>query len=120
MASASEQLAVNMNLGVFAKAKELQQRLLFTLFILIVYRIGTFVPIPGMDMQAFQAAFDGGAAGGGLLGRLNMFAGGAVERMAIFALNVMPYISASIIMTLMKGSLPSLKELHKDGEQGRM
>jgi len=119
MASASEQLAANMNLGVFAKAKELQQRLLFTLFILIVYRIGTFVPIPGMDMQAFQAAFDGGAAGGGLLGRLNMFAGGAVERMAIFALNVMPYISASIIMTLMKGSLPSLKELDKDGEQGR-
>ena len=119
MASASEQLAANMNLGVFAKAKELQQRLLFTLFILIVYRIGTFVPIPGMDMQVFQAAFDGGAAGGGLLGRLNMFAGGAVERMAIFALNVMPYISASIIMTLMKGSLPSLKELDKDGEQGR-
>ena len=119
MASASEQLAANMNLGVFAKAKELQQRLLFTLFILVIYRIGTFVPIPGMDMQAFQAAFDGGAAGGGLLGRLNMFAGGAVERMAIFALNVMPYISASIIMTLMKGSLPSLKELDKDGEQGR-
>ena len=117
MASASEQLAANMNLGVFAKAKELQNRLLFTLFILVVYRIGTFVPIPGMDMQAFQAAFDGG--GGGLLSRLNMFAGGAVERMAIFALNVMPYISASIIMTLMKGSLPSLKELDKDGEQGR-
>ncbi len=117
MASASEQLAANMNLGVFAKAKELQNRLLFTLFILVIYRIGTFVPIPGMDMVAFQAAFDGG--GGGLLGRLNMFAGGAVERMAIFALNVMPYISASIIMTLMKGSLPSLKELDKDGEQGR-
>ncbi|MEP1230491.1 MAG: preprotein translocase subunit SecY, partial [Litorimonas sp.] len=117
MASASEQLAANMNLGVFAKAKELQNRLLFTLFILVIYRIGTFVPIPGMNMDAFQAAFDGG--GGGLLGRLNMFAGGAVERMAIFALNVMPYISASIIMTLMKGSLPSLKELDKDGEQGR-
>ena len=117
MASASEQLAANMNIGVFAKAKELQQRLLFTLFILVIYRIGTFVPVPGMDMNAFQAAFAGG--GGGLLTRLNMFAGGAVERMAIFALNVMPYISASIIMTLMKGSLPSLKELDKDGEQGR-
>ena len=64
MASASEQLAANMNLGVFAKAKELQQRLLFTLFILVVYRIGTFVPIPGMDMQAFQSAFQSG--GGGL------------------------------------------------------
>jgi len=115
MASASEQLAQNMNLGV--KAKELQQRLLFTLFILVVYRIGTFVPVPGMDMGAFQAAFQSG--GGGLLTRLNMFAGGAVERMAIFALNVMPYISASIIMTLMKGSIGSLKELDKDGEQGR-
>ena len=117
MASASEQLAQNMNLGVFAKAKELQQRLLFTLFILIIYRIGTFVPVPGMDMAAFQSAFSAG--GGGLLTRLNMFAGGAVERMAIFALNVMPYISASIIMTLMKGSIGSLKELDKDGEQGR-
>ena len=117
MASASEQLAQNMNLGVFAKAKELQQRLLFTLFILVIYRIGTFVPVPGMDMAAFQSAFSAG--GGGLLTRLNMFAGGAVERMAIFALNVMPYISASIIMTLMKGSIGSLKELDKDGEQGR-
>ncbi|MDC0880975.1 preprotein translocase subunit SecY [Hellea sp.] len=117
MASASEQLAQNMNLGVFAKAKELQQRLLFTLFILIVYRVGTFIPVPGMDITQFQAAFNSG--GGGLLTRLNMFAGGAVERMAIFALNVMPYISASIIMTLMKGSIGSLKELDKDGEQGR-
>jgi len=118
MASASEQLAQNMNLGVFAKAKELQQRLLFTLFILVIYRIGTFVPVPGMDMAAFQAAFSSGNSGN-LLDRLNMFAGGAVERMAIFALNVMPYISASIIMTLMKGSIGSLKELDKDGEQGR-
>jgi len=107
-----------MNFGVFAKAKELQQRLLFTLFILVIYRIGTFVPVPGMDMEAFQAAFSSGQSGT-LFDRLNMFAGGAVERMAIFALNVMPYISASIIMTLMKGSLPSLKELDKDGEQGR-
>jgi preprotein translocase subunit SecY len=117
MASASEQLASNMNLSAFGKAKELQQRLLFTLMILIVYRIGTYVPIPGIDLEKFQSVFASG--GGGLLGRLNMFAGGAVERLAIFALNVMPYISASIIMTLMKGSLPSLKELDKDGEQGR-
>lgn len=117
MASASEQLASNMNLSAFGKAKELQQRLLFTLMILIVYRIGTYVPIPGIDLDKFQNVFASG--GGGLLGRLNMFAGGAVERLAIFALNVMPYISASIIMTLMKGSLPSLKELDKDGEQGR-
>ena len=117
MASASEQLVRNFNPSTFFKAKELQQRLLFTLFILVLYRVGTFVPIPGMDMGAFQNAFEG--QGGGLLTRLNMFAGGAVERMAIFALNVMPYISASIIMTLMKGSIPSLKELDKDGEQGR-
>lgn len=117
MASASEQLASNMNLSAFGKAKELQQRLLFTLMILVVYRIGTYVPIPGIDLEKFQSVFASG--GGGLLGRLNMFAGGAVERLAIFALNVMPYISASIIMTLMKGSIPSLKELDKDGEQGR-
>jgi preprotein translocase subunit SecY len=106
-----------MNLSAFGKAKELQQRLLFTLMILVVYRIGTYVPIPGIDLEKFQSVFASG--GGGLLGRLNMFAGGAVERLAIFALNVMPYISASIIMTLMKGSIPSLKELDKDGEQGR-
>ena len=118
MASASEQLAANMNLGVFSKAKELQKRLLFTLMILVVYRIGTYVPIPGMNMEVFQQAFSGGA-GDGLLGRFNMFSGGAVERMAVFALNVMPYISASIIMTLLKGSVASLKELDKDGEQGR-
>lgn len=117
MASASEQLASNMNLAAFGKAKELQQRLLFTLLILIAYRIGTYVPIPGINLEVFQATFAGQSDG--LLGRLNLFSGGAVERMAVFALNVMPYISASIIMTLMKGSLPSLKELDKDGEQGR-
>jgi len=122
MASASEQLAQNMNFGTFAKAKELQKRLLFTMMILIVYRIGTFIPVPGVNMEAYQQMFTtGGQAGGGggLLSRLNMFAGGAVERMAIFALNVMPYITASIIMTLMKGSIPTLVALDKDGEQGR-
>ena len=122
MASASEQLAQNMNFGTFAKAKELQKRLLFTMMILIVYRIGTFIPVPGVNMEAYQQMFTtGGQAGGGsgLLSRLNMFAGGAVERMAIFALNVMPYITASIIMTLMKGSIPTLIALDKDGEQGR-
>lgn len=123
MASASEQLAANMNLGSFAKAKELQKRILFTLAILVIYRIGTFIPVPGVDMEAFQQVFksggSGGGSGSGLLGRMNMFAGGAVERMAIFALNVMPYITASIIMTLMKGSVPSLQQLDKDGEQGR-
>ena len=118
MASASEQLARNMNWGTFAKAKELQQRLLFTMFILIIYRFGTYVPIPGVNIGAFQELM-GSGGGGGFLDRVNLFAGGAVERMAIFALNVMPYISASIIMTLMKGSLPSLKELDKEGQQGR-
>lgn len=123
MASASEQLAANMNFGSFAKAKELQKRILFTLAILVIYRIGTFIPVPGVDMVAFNQVFDSGSSGGGdgngLLIRMNMFAGGAVERMAIFALNVMPYITASIIMTLMKGSIPSLQQLDKDGEQGR-
>lgn len=124
MASAAEQLAANMSIGAFGKAKDLQKRLLFTMMILIVYRIGTFIPVPGVDMveysKIFGAAGAAGSEGGaGLLGRMNMFAGGAVERMAVFALNVMPYITASIIMTLMKGSMPSLKQLDKDGEQGR-
>ena len=122
MASASEQLAQNLSLSTFGKAKELQKRLLFTVLILIVYRIGTFIPVPGVDMTAYAQVFTtSGQAGGGagMLTRLNMFAGGAVERMAVFALNVMPYITASIIMTLMKGSIPSLVALDKDGEQGR-
>ena len=118
MVSASEQLARNVSWGTFAKAKELQQRLLFTLFVLVIYRLGTFVPIPGVNTEAFAQTMNGSNFGG-VLDRLNMFAGGAVERMAVFALNVMPYISASIIMTLMKGSIPSLKELDKEGQQGR-
>ncbi|MEE9272218.1 MAG: preprotein translocase subunit SecY [Robiginitomaculum sp.] len=122
MASASEQLASNMNLGSFGKAKELQKRILFTLLILVVYRIGTFIPVPGVDMSSYSQIFSTGSAGGGAAGgfatRMNLFAGGAVERMAVFALNVMPYITASIIMTLMKGSVPSLKALEKEGAQG--
>ena len=118
MVSASEQLARNVSWGTFAKAKELQQRLLFTLFVLVIYRLGTFIPIPGVNTEAFAVTMSGSNFEG-VLDRLNMFAGGAVERMAIFALNVMPYISASIIMTLMKGSIPSLKELDKEGQQGR-
>ncbi|GLQ21711.1 preprotein translocase subunit SecY [Algimonas porphyrae] len=118
MVSAAEQLAQNFRPGTFLKAKELQQRLLFTLGILIIYRLGTYIPVPGVDLAAFSTFLEGGTAGG-FGDRLNMFAGGAVERMAVFALNVMPYISASIIMTLMKGSVPSLKELDKEGQQGR-
>ena len=118
MASAAEQLASNMNFGAFARAKELQQRILFTLFVLIIYRVGTYVPLPGIDPAQFEAAF--GAQQSGVLGMFNMFSGGAVERMAIFALNVMPYISASIIMQLMAATVPSLERLKKEGgEQGR-
>lgn len=118
MVSAAEQLAQNFRPGTFLKAKELQQRLLFTLGILIIYRLGTYIPVPGVDLGVFQGFLDSGTSGG-FGDRLNMFSGGAVERMAVFALNVMPYISASIIMTLMKGSVPSLKELDKEGQQGR-
>ena len=117
MASAAEQLAANINFAAFAKATELQKRIWFTLIALIVYRIGTFIPIPGIDPAAFANAFQQQA--GGILGMFNTFSGGAVERMAIFALNVMPYISASIIMQLMSTSVPSLERLKKEGEVGR-
>ncbi|MGD9982297.1 MAG: preprotein translocase subunit SecY [Hyphomonadaceae bacterium] len=117
MASAAEQLAANINFAAFAKATELQKRIWYTIIALIVYRIGAFIPIPGIDAAAFANAFQQQA--GGILGMFNTFSGGAVERMAIFALNVMPYISASIIMQLMSTSVPSLERLKKEGEVGR-
>ncbi|MBR9826897.1 MAG: preprotein translocase subunit SecY [Alphaproteobacteria bacterium] len=118
MASAAEQLAANMNFSSFAKAKELQQRILFTIGILILYRIGTFVPLPGIDLVNYAAMFEQQSQG--ILGMFNMLGGGAVERSAIFALNVMPYISASIIMQLMSATIPSLEKLKKEGgEAGR-
>ncbi|MCR9266090.1 MAG: preprotein translocase subunit SecY, partial [Alphaproteobacteria bacterium] len=118
MASAAEQLAQNMSFSSFAKAKELQQRILFTIGILIVYRIGTFVPIPGIDPEQYARVFE--QFQGGFLSMFNTLGGGAVERMAIFALNVMPYISASIIMQLMSATIPSLEKMKKEGgEQGR-
>ncbi len=117
MTSAAEQFASNINFASFAKAEELKKRLLFTLGALIVYRLGTFVPIPGIDPVAFSQGFQSQQSG--LLGTLNIFAGGAVERMAIFALNIMPYISASIIMQLMSAVIPSLEAIKKEGEQGR-
>lgn len=117
MASASEQLAKNINFDAFGKAKELQQRILFTLGILIVYRLGTYLPIPGIDPDQFRQIFQNQQ--GGILQNLNLFAGGAIERMGIFALNVMPYISASIIMQLMTTASPSLERLKKEGETGR-
>ena len=117
MTSAAEQFASNINFASFAKAEELKKRLLFTLGALIVYRLGTFIPIPGIDPVAFSQGFQ--SQQGGLLGTLNIFAGGAVERMAIFALNIMPYISASIILQLMSAVIPSLEKIKKEGEQGR-
>jgi len=117
MASAAEQLAANLNFGAFAKAEELKKRIWFTLAALLVYRLGTFIPIPGINPVAFAAAFQ--SQSGGILGLANLFAGGAIERMAIFALNIMPYISASIIMQLMQSVVPSLETLKKEGEAGR-
>jgi preprotein translocase subunit SecY len=118
MASAAEQLLANLNLQTFRKATELQQRLLFTLGALVVYRLGTFIPIPGINPEVFAQAFRGQA--NGILGMFNMFSGGAVERMAVFSLNVMPYISASIIVQLMGSVYPPWEKLRKEeGEAGR-
>src|SRR5882672_9059495 len=117
MVSAAEQLAANLNFGALAKAEDLKRRIWFTLGALIVYRIGTFIPMPGINPDAFADAFKN--ASQGILGLFNMFSGGAVERMAIFALNIMPYISASIIMQLMTTVSPTLEQLKKEGEQGR-
>lgn len=117
MASAAEQMASNLNLGAFGKATELKKRLLFTLGALIVFRLGTYIPVPGIDasVMAHQMTQNGG----GILGMFNMFTGGALGRMTIFALNVMPYISASIITQLMTAAIPTLETLKKEGESGR-
>jgi preprotein translocase subunit SecY len=117
MASAAEQLAANINLGAFSKATELKKRLWFTLGALIVYRLGTFIPIPGVDPVVMQDIFQQNA--GGILGMFDMFAGGALGRMTIFALNILPYISASIIMQLMTAVSPRFEAMKKEGEQGR-
>lgn len=117
MASAAEQLAANLNFKSFAKAEDLKRRLWFTLGALLIYRLGTHIPLPGIDPDAFARAF--AQQSQGVLGMFNMFSGGAVERMAIFALGIMPYISASIIMQLMTSVIPSLEQLKKEGEQGR-
>ncbi|WP_299438006.1 preprotein translocase subunit SecY [uncultured Rhodospira sp.] len=117
MASAAEQLAANLNFGVLAKATELQKRIWFTLGALIVYRLGTYIPLPGIDPAGLEAFFE--QQGGGILGMFDMFAGGALSRMTIFALNIMPYISASIIMQLMTAISPSMEQLKKEGESGR-
>ena len=117
MASAAEQLAANINFGAFSKATELKKRLWFTLAALIVYRIGTYIPIPGIDPAALADIFD--QQRGGILGMFDVFSGGALGRMTIFALNIMPYISASIIIQLLTTVSPHLEQLKKEGEQGR-
>lgn len=117
MASAAEQMAANMNFGAIAKAKELQKRIWFTLGALIVYRLGTYIPIPGIDPVVMSEVFE--AQSGGILGMLNMFSGGALGRMTIFALNLMPYISASIIVQLLTAVTPSMEAMKKEGESGR-
>ena len=117
MASAAEQMAANTSWAALAKATELRQRILFALGLLIVYRLGTYIPVPGIDGTALRDFMDGAQAGIG--GMLNMFTGGAIGRMGIFALGIMPYISAAIIVQLMTAMVPSLQQLKKEGEQGR-
>src|SRR6202047_667488 len=117
MVSAAEQLAANLNFGALAKAEELKKRIWFTLGALLVYRLGTYIPLPGIDPSAWDQIFRTQA--GGILGMFNMFSGGGIHRMAIFALNIMPYISASIIIQLMTTVSSTLEALKKEGEQGR-
>ena len=117
MASAAEQLASNINFSTFGKAKDLQGRILFTLGALLIYRLGTFIPLPGINTSALNELFQQNQSG--ILGMFDMFAGGAVGRMAIFALNIMPYISAAIIMQLLVAVSPVLGQLKKEGERGR-
>src|SRR6059036_1883128 len=117
MVSAAEQLAANLNFGALAKADELKKRIWFTLGALLVYRLGTYIPLPGIDPNIWEQVFRSQA--GGILGMFNMFAGGGIHRMAIFALNIMPYISASIIIQLLTTVSPTLEQLKKEGEQGR-
>ena len=117
MASAAEQLAANINFGAFSKATELKKRLWFTLGALVIYRLGTYIPLPGIDPAILQDIFRQNQ--NGILGMFDMFAGGALGRMTIFALNIMPYISASIIIQLMTTVSPTLEALKKEGESGR-
>ena len=117
MASLAEQLASNVNFGAFSKATELKKRLWFTLGCLVVYRLGTYIPLPGIDPQVMAQIFQQQA--GGIMGMFNMFAGGALARMSVFALGILPYISASIILQLMTTISPTIEALKKEGESGR-
>ncbi|MBN9565733.1 MAG: preprotein translocase subunit SecY [Alphaproteobacteria bacterium] len=117
MSSAAEQLASSINLSAFSKAEDLKKRLWFTLGALIVFRLGTYIPLPGIDPSIMQEIARSNS--GGILGMFDMFSGGALSRMTIFALNIMPYISASIIMQLLSSIVPSLEAIKKEGELGR-
>ena len=117
MVSAVEQMAANTSWSAVGKAKDLRNRILFTLGLLCVYRLGTFIPVPGIDGAALREFMEQAQTGIG--GMLSMFTGGALGRMGIFALGIMPYISASIIVQLLTSMVPSLEQLKKEGEQGR-
>jgi preprotein translocase subunit SecY len=117
MASAADRMAAGAGLGALAKADELKKRLLFTLGALIIYRLGTYVPLPGINPGALADVFSQQSSG--ILGMFDMFSGGALGRMTIFALNIMPYITSAIIMQLMTAIVPSMEALKKDGEAGR-
>jgi preprotein translocase subunit SecY len=117
MASSADRMAAGAGFGALAKADELKKRLWFTVGALIIYRLGTYLPLPGIDPGALSDIFSQQSSG--ILGMFDMFSGGALSRMTIFALNIMPYITASIIMQLMTAIVPSLEALKKDGEAGR-
>ncbi len=118
MASLAERLVSNITFDDFKKAKDLKHRLLFSLLILIIYRLGSFIPLPGIDASIVKSFFDS-QANGGILNMFDVFTGGSLSRMTIFALNIMPYISASIIISLLASITPSMMELKKEGESGR-
>ena len=117
MVSAAEQLAANLSFGNITKATELKNRIWFTLGALIIYRLGTYIPLPGIDPDQLQQMMQSNQKG--LLGMFNVFAGGAISRMAIFALGIMPYISTSIIIQLLGAVVPYFQRLQKEGEEGR-
>ena len=117
MASAAEQLAASINFSAFSKATDLKNRIWFTLGALVIYRLGTYIPLPGIDPQVLAQVFQQNS--GGILGMFDMFSGGALGRMTIFALNIMPYISSSIIVQLLTAVSPQLETLKKEGEAGR-
>jgi preprotein translocase subunit SecY len=118
MPSAAENLAANMHFSAFSKATELKSRIWFTVLALIVYRIGTYIPVPGIDPAMLGEIFR--KHSGGIMDIFNMFSGGALQRMTVFALGVMPYITASIIVQLMSAILPQLESLKKEGQAGHV